>query len=134
MVAEQYKRVIQLAQRAMELESELQQVQLELAEAQAQATGGDITGFVPVSGSGPSFKRAQNDHDSDLAPSLAKQMLAIFRQHPGKVMTGEDIARALEHKDVNMIRSYLNRAAKKKQLKAVRRGHYQWAGGANSPK
>lgn len=125
MVAEQFSRVIQLAERAMQLEAELAKVKAELAQAAASEDGG---AGVELMDQARVQIASEAGTDDELGLPLSKQMLAVFRQHPKKVMTGEEVARIIGAKDVNMIRSYLNRAARQKHLKAVRRGHYQWAG------
>jgi hypothetical protein len=120
MTADQYQRVIELAQRAMELDRELAAVKSELARAQAEATGDSSVREIMT---------AALRSSDDAQPSLSNQVLAVFKKTKSKPLAGEDVARALgvtDTKEVNTIRSYLVRFAQRKQLRQVRRGYYQW--------
>ncbi len=137
MVAEQYERVIKLAQRAMELERELEQVRRELASNGAGGGGGAVA-KTPASRAIdfeddelPESEDPRIGSDDDLAASLAKQMLAVYKTHSSRSLTSEQVAKALGISDptrVNMLRSYAVRFSKTKnpRLKKTKRGHYQF--------
>ncbi len=129
MVAEQYERVIKLAQRAMELERELEQVRRELASsgvAPAKAKGS-------IEFDDEDIPEARVDDDEEFGASLAKQVLALYKTHSPRSLTSEQIAKALGITDptrINMLRSYAVRFSQgaKPKLRKTKRGHYQYAG------